>query len=66
MNDGLTDGRKFRPFNVLDDYNCEGLGIEVDFSLPGGAPVNHHLADSASGRIWESNYAIIAPAVQHG
>ena len=28
------DGRKFRTLNVLDDYNREGLGIEVDFSLP--------------------------------
>ena len=30
----LSDGRAFRTFNVLDDYNREGLGIEVDFSLP--------------------------------
>lgn len=28
------DGRQFRPLNVLDDFNREGLGIEVDFSLP--------------------------------
>ena len=28
------DGRKFRTLNVLDDFNREGLGIEVDFSLP--------------------------------
>lgn len=35
MSDALLDGRKFRTFNVLDDYNREGLGIEVDFSLPG-------------------------------
>lgn len=34
MHDALADGRKFRTFNVLDDYNREGLGIEVDFSLP--------------------------------
>ncbi len=34
MSDALNDGRKFRTFNVLDDYNREGLGIEVDFSLP--------------------------------
>jgi len=34
MSDSLNDGRKFRTFNVLDDYNREGLGIEVDFSLP--------------------------------
>jgi putative transposase len=34
MHDQLTDGRTFRLFNVLDDFNREGLGIEVDFSLP--------------------------------
>lgn len=34
MHDRLEDGRGFRTFNVLDDYNREGLGIEVDFSLP--------------------------------
>lgn len=35
MSDSLMDGRKCRTFNVLDDDNREGLGIEVDFSLPG-------------------------------
>jgi putative transposase len=34
MHDKLVDGRSFRTFNVLDDFNREGLGIEVDFSLP--------------------------------
>lgn len=34
MSDGLADGRSFRTFNVIDDYNREGLGIEVDLSLP--------------------------------
>lgn len=34
MHDQLADGRSFRLFNVLDDYNREGLGIEIDFSLP--------------------------------
>ena len=34
MSDSLTDGRSLRTFNVLDDYNREGLGIEVDLSLP--------------------------------
>jgi putative transposase len=34
MHDRLADARGFRTFNVLDDYNREGLGIEVDFSLP--------------------------------
>ncbi len=34
MIDQLTNGRSFRTFNVLDDFNLEGLGIEVDVSLP--------------------------------
>jgi len=34
MHDQLSDGRSFRTFNVIDDYNREGLCIEVDFSLP--------------------------------
>jgi len=34
MHDQLSDGRSFRLFNVLDDYNREGLEIAVDFSLP--------------------------------
>lgn len=34
MQDQLADGRNFRALNVLDDFNREGLGIEVDFSLP--------------------------------
>jgi len=34
MHDQLADGRSIRLFNVIDDYNREGLGIDVDFSLP--------------------------------
>ena len=34
MADQLADGRSFRSLNVLDDFNREGLGIEVDLSLP--------------------------------
>lgn len=34
MADQLGDGRSIRTLNVLDDFNREGLGIEVDFSLP--------------------------------
>ena len=30
----LADGRCYRLFNVIDDFNREGLGIEVDFALP--------------------------------
>ena len=34
MSDQLADGRSFRTLNVIDDFNREGLVIEVDFSLP--------------------------------
>ncbi len=34
MHDTLSDGRSFRTFNVIDDFNRECLGIEVDLSLP--------------------------------
>jgi transposase InsO family protein len=34
MHDQLEDGRKFRLFNVIDDYNREAIGMEADFSLP--------------------------------
>ena len=34
MHDQLSDSRSYRLFNVIDDFNREGLTIEVDFSLP--------------------------------
>lgn len=34
MSDTLEDGRSFRTFNVIGDFNREGLGIDVDLSLP--------------------------------
>ena len=34
MADRLGDGQQFRLLNVLDDFNREGLSIEIDFSLP--------------------------------
>ena len=35
MSDCLYSGRRFRTFNVIDDFNREGLGIEIDTSLTG-------------------------------
>lgn len=34
MHDQLADGRTIRLFNVIDDFNRQGLCIDVDFSLP--------------------------------
>jgi len=34
MHDQLEDGRSYRLFNVINDYNRGGLGNEVDLSLP--------------------------------
>jgi putative transposase len=30
-------GGRFRTFHVVDDFNREGLAIEVDFNLPAPA-----------------------------
>lgn len=34
MSDALSNGRRFRTFNVIDDYSREALAIEIDLSLP--------------------------------
>jgi len=34
MSDSLTDGRRFRLLNIIDDFNRESLAMEVDTSLP--------------------------------
>jgi len=34
MHDQLADGYSIRLSNVIDDFNREGLCIDVDFSMP--------------------------------
>lgn len=34
MSDVLSCGRRFRTLNIIDDFNREALGIDIDVSLP--------------------------------
>ena len=34
MSDSLFGGRRFRTFNLVDDFNREVLAIEIDLNLP--------------------------------
>ncbi len=34
MHDALVSGRRFRTFNVVDDFNPEALAIEIDLNIP--------------------------------
>lgn len=34
MHDALLCGRRFRTFNVVDDFNREALAIEIDLNIP--------------------------------
>ena len=36
MNDRSKNHRRFRTFNVIDDFNCEALGIGIAVSLSTG------------------------------
>jgi putative transposase len=49
MSDSLSNGRKFRTFNVIDDFNREALTIEADTSLP-STRIIHSLDIIASER----------------
>ncbi len=36
MEDSSRNQRRFRTFNVIDDFNREALGIDIAVSLPAG------------------------------
>jgi putative transposase len=36
MSDSLYAGKRFRTFNVIDDFNRELLHVEIDTSIPEG------------------------------
>ena len=39
VSDALSDGRKFRSLNIVDDYNRECVAVEVDTSISGARVV---------------------------
>jgi len=55
MSDTLIDGLKLRTFNVLDDFNREGLAIDVELSLP-SACVIRSLDRSLKGEASQQPY----------
>jgi putative transposase len=52
MSDSLQDGRSIRTFNVIDDYNSEGLCIDVDFSMPSQCRFNSSTQHLANYLLW--------------
>jgi len=50
MHDQLENGRMFRLFNVIDDYNREVIGMEADFSLPAERVIQRAEADDFLAR----------------
>ena len=42
MPDALWSGRRFRTFNVIDEFNREALRIEIDTSLPAARVIPRH------------------------
>jgi len=38
MSNTLNDGRSIRTFNVIDDFNREGLGIDIDIDIDVSLP----------------------------
>ncbi len=41
MSDALWSGRRFRTFNINDDFNRESMKIEIDTSLPSARVIRH-------------------------
>jgi putative transposase len=46
MSDSLFCGRRFRTFNVVDDFNREALAIEIDLGLPA----------MRANRVWKTSW----------
>jgi len=66
MADQLADGRSIRTLNVLDDFNREGLAIELDFSLPAArCPLNAERVARSLNQIIEWRGTLMNWAGEH-
>jgi len=54
MSDGLWGDRRFCTFNVVDDFNREGVAIEVDFNLPATHQISSGLSEKLITAIFEN------------
>lgn len=69
MNDQYEDGRTFRLFNVIDDFNSEAVGMGVDLSLT-SERVIRELKQIISWRSkprvirWDNGPEYISPTIQ--
>ena len=50
MHDQLQDGRSLRLFNLIDDFNCEAMAIEIELSLPSVASDQGATTSDCMGR----------------
>ena len=69
MHDRLEDGRTFRLLNVIDDFNREAIGMEVDFSPPSDRVIRcDNGADYISSAIqnWASEWDTRLEYIQSG
>jgi len=53
MSDGLYSGRRFRTFNIIDDFNRESLSIKINSSL---STTRGEVCDITDAWMIDSNY----------
>jgi putative transposase len=68
MHDQLEDGRTLRLLNALDDFNREGLGIEVDFPSQPNAIRCDNGPECVSARLqlWADSQGVRLEYIQPG
>ena len=59
MSDALRNGQRIRIFNVMDDYNREGLAVEVDQSLLSTRMIEEYWSKPLNGDVNRRRYVVI-------